>query len=66
MNDENDAGGKTGQSHGAATEHDGDELGEASRSLALKRELAIKALSRQAKESLIRVAGLTTMRVKSK
>ena len=28
MNDENDAGGKTGQSHGAAREHDGDEVGE--------------------------------------
>ena len=33
---------------------------QASRSHALKRELAIKALSRQEKESLIRAAGLTT------
>ena len=32
---------------------------QASRSLALKRELAIKALSRQEKELLIRTAGLT-------
>lgn len=36
-----------------------------SRSLALKRELAIKALSRQQKELLIRTAGLTTLRVET-
>ena len=36
---------------------------QATRSLALKRELAIKALSRQQKESLIQAAGLTTLRV---
>lgn len=36
---------------------------QASRSLALKRELAIKALSRQAKESLIRAAELIPLRV---
>ncbi len=34
-----------------------------SRSLALKRELAIKALSREQKELLIRQTGLTTLRV---
>ena len=38
---------------------------QASRSLALKRELAIKALSRQQKELLIRSAGLTALRVES-
>ena len=37
----------------------------ASRSLALKRELAIKALSRQQKELLIRTAGLTALRVET-
>lgn len=36
---------------------------QATRSLALKRELAIKALSRQQKESLIQAAGMTTLRV---
>ena len=36
---------------------------QASRSHALKRELAIKALSREAKESLIRAAGLASLRV---
>ncbi len=35
-------------------------------SMALKRELAIKALSRKAKEALIQSAGLTTQRVKAK
>lgn len=35
-------------------------------SMALKRELAIKALSREAKESLIRAAGLTMKRVETK
>jgi len=39
---------------------------QASRSQALKRELAIKALSRHAKESLILAAGLTRRRVKTK
>ena len=39
---------------------------QASRSLALKRELAIKALSREAKESLIRVAGRASLEGKSK
>ena len=39
---------------------------QASRSHALKKELAIKALSRQAKESLIQAAGLTGQRVKTK
>jgi len=38
----------------------------ASRSLALKRELAIKALSRQAKELLIRSAGMATRRAQTK
>lgn len=36
-----------------------------SRSLALKRELAIKALSRQQKELLIRSAGVTILRVET-
>jgi predicted GIY-YIG superfamily endonuclease len=36
-----------------------------SRSLALKRELAIKALSRQQKELLIRSVGLTALRVET-
>ena len=39
---------------------------QASRSLALKRELAIKALSRKQKESLIRAAGLSTRRAEHK
>jgi len=39
---------------------------EGSRSLALKRELAIKALSRQAKESLIRSVELTARVVETK
>ena len=37
---------------------------QASHSLALKRELAIKALSRQEKESIIRATGPTTLRVR--
>ena len=37
-----------------------------SRSLALKRELAIKALSRREKESLILATGLTPRRTKTK
>jgi len=37
----------------------------ASRSLALKRELAIKSLSRRQKESLILATGLTTRRAKT-
>jgi predicted GIY-YIG superfamily endonuclease len=37
-----------------------------SRSLALKRELAIKALSRLEKESMIKAAGLPRRRAKSK
>jgi predicted GIY-YIG superfamily endonuclease len=37
-----------------------------SRSMALKRELAIKSQSRKAKEALIQSAGLTTHRVKAK
>lgn len=39
---------------------------QADRSQALKRELAIKALSRQAKESLIRASGPTDSRAKTK
>ena len=39
---------------------------QAGHSHALKRELAIKALSRQEKESMIRVAGSTTQRVETK
>ena len=39
---------------------------QASRTLALKRELAIKGLSRQEKESIIGAAGRATRRVKSK
>jgi UV DNA damage endonuclease len=39
---------------------------QASHSHALKRELAIKGLSRQEKESMIRVAGPTTQRVETK
>jgi predicted GIY-YIG superfamily endonuclease len=39
---------------------------QANRSMALKRELAIKARSRQEKESLIRATGLTKGRVKTK
>jgi UV DNA damage endonuclease len=39
---------------------------QASRSLALKRELAIKALSRQAKELLIRPTRMTTRQAKTK
>ena len=39
---------------------------QASRSLALKRELAIKGLSRREKEAMILATGLTTRRVKSK
>jgi len=39
---------------------------QASHSHALKRELAIKGLSRQEKESMIRVAGSTTQRVETK
>lgn len=42
------------------------QVAQASRSQALKTELAIKALSRQAKESLIRAARLTKRRVKTK
>ena len=38
---------------------------QASRSLALKRELAIKALSRRQKELLIRTAGLTYLKVET-
>jgi len=34
---------------------------QATQSLALKRETAIKAMSRQEKESLIRLAGMTTL-----
>ena len=37
-----------------------------SRSLALKRELAIKALSRLEKEAMIKAAGLTKRRAKTK
>jgi len=37
---------------------------QASRSHALKRELAIKAVSRKAKESLTLAAGPTTLRVR--
>lgn len=39
---------------------------QASRSHALKRELAIKDLSRQEKESMIRAAGLTAQRIETK
>ena len=38
---------------------------QASRSLALKRELAIKRLSRREKESLVQPTGLTTLRVEA-
>ena len=38
---------------------------QASRSLALKREIAIKRLSRREKESLVQPAGFTTLRVEA-